>query len=105
MTKSELLVKQICLPNIISNVTSNKNELGKTVRLTSFQKAQLQSVLILLQVCLSAPPFVFAVIYSFFQCFYWLFLCFTQFGDSFHCLNFDKFRDTAALKNSKLSAH
>ena len=69
MTKSELLVKQICLPNIISNVTSNKNELGKTVRLTSFQKAQLQSVLILLQVCLSAPPSVFAVIIPSFNVF------------------------------------
>ena len=35
---------KICLPNIISMVTTNKNELWKTVRWTSFQKPQLQSV-------------------------------------------------------------
>ena len=34
---------KICLPNIISMVTRNKNELWKTVRWTSFQKPQLQA--------------------------------------------------------------
>ena len=38
MTKSQLCVKQICLPSIISVLTNNKKELWKTVSLTSFQK-------------------------------------------------------------------
>ena len=62
----------------ISNVINNKNELWKTVRLTSFQKPQLQLL------CWS------------------YFLCFTQFGGRSHYLNFDKFRNTAPLK-SKLA--
>ena len=37
-TKSQLLVEQIYIPSIESNVTNNKNELWKTFRLTSFQK-------------------------------------------------------------------
>ena len=51
----------------------------------------------LLQVCPSVPPFVFVVlsIHSFtILCRYF---CFTQFGGSFHRLNFEKFRDTAPL--------
>ena len=44
MTKSQLCVKQICLLSIIWNVTNNKSELWKTVKLTSFQKPQSQSV-------------------------------------------------------------
>ena len=35
--------------SIISNVTNNKNELGKAARLASFQNAQLQSTLIVLE--------------------------------------------------------
>ena len=38
MTKPEIRVKQVCLPRIMSNVTNNKNELWKTVRLESFQQ-------------------------------------------------------------------
>ena len=44
MTKSQLCVKQICLLSVIWNLTNNKNELWKTVKLTSFQKPQSQSV-------------------------------------------------------------
>ena len=46
ITKSQLGVKQNMSPKHIniSIVTNNKNELWKTVRLTSFQKPQLQSV-------------------------------------------------------------
>ena len=76
----------------------------KNCQVNKFSKSTIAIRFNIVLVCPSVPPFVFAVIYSFFQCFYWLFLCFTPFGDSFHCLNFDKFRDTAALKNSKLSA-
>ena len=43
MTKSQIRVKQVCLLGVISNVKNNKNELLKTVKLTSFQKPQLQS--------------------------------------------------------------
>ena len=40
----QLCVKQIYLPNIIWNVTNNKNELWKPAGLTSLQKTLLQSV-------------------------------------------------------------
>ena len=64
--KSQLRAKQICLPSIISNVINNKNELWKTVRLTSFQKTTIAIRFNLLQVCSIAPPFVFCcVIYTF----------------------------------------
>ena len=46
MKKSKLRFKQMFLPSI-SSVTNKNNELWKTVRLTSFQKPQFQSVLIL----------------------------------------------------------
>ena len=39
-------VQETCLLSVISDVTNNKSELGKTVRLTCFQNPQLQSVLI-----------------------------------------------------------
>ena len=45
MKKSKLRFKQMFLPSI-SSVTNKNNELWKTVRLTSFQKPQFQSVLI-----------------------------------------------------------
>ena len=54
------------------------------------------------------PPFVFAVLFISLA-FQRLFLCFTQFGGSFECLNVDKFRDTAPLRpgfeDGSLSAH
>ena len=40
----QLCVKQMYLPNIIWNITNNKNELWKPARLTSLQKTRLQSV-------------------------------------------------------------
>ena len=65
--KSQLRAKQICPPSITSNVVKNKNELWKTVRLTSFQKSTTIAICFdLLQVCSFAPPFVFCcVIYTF----------------------------------------
>ena len=45
MKKWKLRFKQMFLPSI-SSVTNKNNELLKTVRLTSFQKPQFQSVLI-----------------------------------------------------------
>ena len=44
MTKSQLCVKQICLPSILSNITNNKNGFWKTVRRTNVQKPQLHSI-------------------------------------------------------------
>ena len=44
ITKPQLRVKQICLQDIILNFSNNKNESWKTVRLTRFQKPQLQSI-------------------------------------------------------------
>ena len=49
MTKSQLCVKQICLPSSTSNVTNDKTELLKHVGLTSFQKPKLHSVSISLK--------------------------------------------------------
>ena len=46
----------------ISKVTKSKTELRKTVRLTGYQKPQLQSVPIFFQLCLSMPLFVFIVL-------------------------------------------
>ena len=43
------------------------------------------------------PPFVFAVIFTFFYYFELLFWSFTQLGDDFHRLNFYYFRGTAPL--------
>ena len=50
-------------PKHISNVTNNKNEPLKTVRLTSFQKPTIAIRFYLLQVCPSFPPFVSATLF------------------------------------------
>ena len=82
-----------CPISIISNVTNNKTELLKTVRLTSFQKLLSN----LLQVCPSVPPVVLAVLVI--PSFHVLrsYFCFTQFGDRSFILNFEKLLDTAPL--------
>ena len=49
MTKSQLLDQQIYLLSIVWTVTNNKNELWKTVRLTTFQKPTIQ--------CFNINPF------------------------------------------------
>ena len=67
------------------NVTNSKNGLWKTVRLTSFQKPLLQSVLIFFK-------FVHPCLV--------LYLLFTQFGDSSPCLKFDNSHDTAPLSSN-----
>ena len=47
----------------ISNVTNNKNELWKTVRLTRFQKPTISIRCNVLQVWPSVPSFVFTVLF------------------------------------------
>ena len=64
--KSQLRAKQICLPSIISNVTNNKNELWKTVRLTSFQKTTIATRFNLLQVCFFRASFSILLCYLYF---------------------------------------
>ena len=91
-----------CLLSIISNITNNKNELWKTVRWTSFQKPQLQSVSISFKFDHACLLLYFYVIYTLFSCFERLFLCFTQSGGGSHSLDFDKFGDTAPLKFDSL---
>ena len=83
MVESQLHVKQSCLPSLISkwNVTNSKNELLKTVRLTTFPKQQLQSIsiafmfvhpcLLLHYAVLFIPSFIVLCGY----------LCFAQFGE------------------------
>ena len=56
MTKSELSVRQLCLPNILSNVT-------KGVALTSFQKPQLQSLKIVFKFSQPCLPFEYTVFF------------------------------------------
>ena len=82
MVESQLHVKQSCLPSLISkwNVTNSKNELLKTVRLTTFPKQQLHSIsifsmfvhpcLLLHYAVLFIPSFIVLCGY----------LCFAQFG-------------------------
>ena len=99
MKFEKLLVNDKILPLCQRNVSPykhyNKNELWKTVRPTSFQKAQLQSVSIFLKLAsnLSIRAFlcICSVIYTFFSRFESLNLSFTQFGGSFLRLNFDNF--------------
>ena len=91
-------VSNKCLLSIISNVINNKNELWKIVRQTSFQKPQLQSVLIFFNFVHPCLLLYSCVIYTLFSCVERLFLCFTQSGGGSHSLDFDKFCDTALLK-------
>ena len=79
---------------MISKVTDKKNDLWKTVRLTSFQKPKLQSVSIFFKFVHPCVLLYSAVLFiPFFYCFEGLFLCFTQFSNGFHCFNFDNFRE------------
>ena len=56
-------VKQICLPSIISNITNHTNEIWKTFRMISFQKAQLPSILIFCNTVHSFLIFVFVLLF------------------------------------------
>ena len=115
MTKSQLPINQITPQSIISKVTNNENErLWKTVKLarTSFQKLQLQWISFNL---LRWRFFVYPRLLLYFMCYLYTLLMFggaififsnmaavtlranQQFGDSSHCLNFAKFRNTAPL--------
>ena len=115
MTKSQLPINQITPQSIISKVTNNENErLWKTVKLarTSFQKLQLQWISFNL---LRLRFFVYPRLLLYFMCYLHTLLMFgvaififsnmaavtlranQQFGDNSHCLNFDKFRNTAPL--------
>ena len=83
MVESQLHVKQSCLPSLISkwNVTNSKNELLKTVRLTTFPKQQLQSISIVFMFVHPCLLLHYAVLFipSFIVlCGY---LCFAQFGE------------------------
>ena len=82
MVESQLHVKQSCLPSLISkwNVTNSKNELLKTVRLTTFPKHQLHSISIFSMFVHPCVLLHYAVLFipSFIVlCGY---LCFAQFG-------------------------
>ena len=83
-----------------------KQQKWKTVKLTSFQKPQLQyvSVLFFCWTSLSFPvSFCTCIMYLttgfniFFSCFDQLLFSFTQIGGSCHCLKFHNFHDTAPL--------
>ena len=63
MSKSKLCVKQTYLPRIISNIRKNKNEVWKTVKLTSFQKTRTAIRFNLLHICPSVCPFVFTLLF------------------------------------------
>ena len=83
MVESQLHVKQSCLPSLISkwNVTNSKNELLKTVRLTTFPKQQLHSISIFSMFFHPCVLLHYAVLFipSFIVlCGY---LCFAQFGE------------------------
>ena len=76
----------------IKSYRQEERSLENSVRLTSFQKPQLQSVSIFFKFCPSMPPFVYLLCYLYLlYCFERWFLCFTQFSGGFYCLNFDNF--------------
>ena len=56
-------VKQICFPSIISNITNHTNEIWKTFRIISFQKAQLPSISIFCNAVHLFLIFVFALLF------------------------------------------
>ena len=94
-----LCVKQMRFPSIIA-VTLQTTKMKFEKLFSLVKKPQLQSVLIFLSLSIHALICIWFVIYTFLECFERLFSSFTQFGGSFHCLNFDKFRDTAPLSNN-----
>ena len=69
-------VKQICLPSIISNITNHTNEIWKTFRIISFQKAQLPSISIFCNTVHSKflSFCICLVVYTLFSCFEQIFL-------------------------------
>ena len=97
MTKSQFRVKEMPPKHYIKRY-KQQNELWKIVRQTSFQKPQLQSVLIFFKFVHPCLLLYSCVINTFFSCFERLFLCFTLSGGGSHSLDFDKFCDTAPLK-------
>ena len=66
----QLCVKQIYLPNIIWNVTNNKNELWKPARLTSLQKNDCNpfqsslSLAIRFSFCISCYPYILSTFWA-----------------------------------------
>jgi len=102
MTKSQLCVKQIYLPSILSNITNNKNGFWKIVRRTNFHKnyncipflSSRQSVhpCFLLYFALLFIPYLNVL--SFYFC------VSPNSVTGSHSSNFDKFSATAPFKES-----
>ena len=105
------LCQQTCLPSIISNIEDHKNEMWKTVKLTSFKRTNCHPFEFSLQ-CKSVHLFPILTPTTIIICahscsllcylnlllmFWAVFLCFPEIGGGFHCCSFDKFRDTAKL--------
>ena len=63
MTKSQLLFHQIYIPSTVLHLINNKNQLWRTVRLTSFQKPTISLLFNLLRVCPSTSSSIFAVLF------------------------------------------
>ena len=85
---------------LYQRLKTTKWNLKKTVELATFQKPQLQSVLIFYKfVHPYVLSFLFNVLFSPSLIFSALILYFTQFDDSSLCLNFDKSRDETPAFN------
>ena len=82
--------KCICLQGIWLNITNNKNELWKSVSLTSY-KRQFQYVSIFFKF---VHPCFLLYLLCYLHLFWWQFLL--------RALNFDKFHDTAPLNSFPL---
>ena len=100
MTKSELRIKQMGLPLIISNVTNDikwtLQNLGSQVfKNHNFNPFQSSSLSIRASVAVAMLFIPSSHVLSSY------FLCFTQFGGSQHYFNFDKFHDTAPLQKRR----
>ena len=83
--------KCICLQSIWLNITNNRNELWKSVSLTSYKKDNFNTFQSSSSLSILAFFCICCVIYTFF---WWQF--------SVRGLNFDKFHDTAPLNSFPL---
>ena len=102
MTKSQLCIvsnKYVSEALYQTLQTMHTNEIWKTLRIISFQKAQLPSISIFCNTVHSKfLSFFFALLFICYCHVLSRYFCFTKIGGGSHCLNLDKFRDTVPLK-------
>ena len=96
-TKSQFRVKQIRLSSIISNVTNNKHELWKPVRLIRFGKPQfpIRFNLFCASFCICCVLCTLIHVFS-----YHFYVLLSRFVAGYHCLSSDKIGDTGPINSA-----